>query len=386
MSRSGGNTLSDKCNSKAYTGFYQLDLEKSSGFNDYRIKQTKFLLYETECDGCHASNRYIFQHQKTSINGLEITGYGLVGATLAGMIVYLNKSLNLPCSKVRELLHETYGIKLSKGLINQTIHEAGLCCEPLAEEIKEEVLNSALCHVDETGWKNFHQEKKHGWLWVFKSPTACYFAVGGRTKAFFKDEFAEDYDGWLVSDGYNAYRHYDRRFRCLAHLKRKAVGLSESHHDQSRLFGQTVLNLFEKLFKGVYEARSGNKVNQSIKADYEADLLLFKQACQCGLDSSYENIRQLSYEFLHDWDAIFRVLDYPAFPLTNNEAERALRHWVINRKVTLGSQSELGAMVLGILASIVSTCKVRYISIIDTLSDEIANFRFKGAKRSYRCC
>jgi transposase len=55
--------------------------------------------------------------------------------------------------------------------------------------------------------------------------------------------------------------------------------------------------------------------------------------------SSHTKTRELGGEFLNDWVAIFRVLDYPAWPLTNNEAERALRHWVILRKTTQGTRS-----------------------------------------------
>jgi transposase len=35
---------------------------------------------------------------------------------------------------------------------------------------------------------------------------------------------------------------------------------------------------------------------------------------------------ELAVEFLNDWGAIFAVLSDPLWPLTNNEAERALRH------------------------------------------------------------
>jgi hypothetical protein len=32
-------------------------------------------------------------------------------------------------------------------------------------------------------------------------------------------------------------------------------------------------------------------------------------------------------ELLDDWDTFWVVLDYPHLLLTNNDAERALRHW-----------------------------------------------------------
>ncbi len=35
--------------------------------------------------------------------------------------------------------------------------------------------------------------------------------------------------------------------------------------------------------------------------------------------------RALAREMLNDWEAIFQVLAHPHLPLTNNEAEQALR-------------------------------------------------------------
>ncbi|MGH8475744.1 MAG: hypothetical protein ACRER2_08260 [Methylococcales bacterium] len=46
----------------------------------------------------------------------------------------------------------------------------------------------------------------------------------------------------------------------------------------------------------------------------------------CLQHASHPKTRALAVEFLHDWDAIFRVLERPAWPLTNHEAERAPRH------------------------------------------------------------
>lgn len=45
--------------------------------------------------------------------------------------------------------------------------------------------------------------------------------------------------------------------------------------------------------------------------------------------SLYPKAHALVVELPNDWKAIFQVLSHPELPLTNNEAERALRHWVI---------------------------------------------------------
>ncbi|WP_296900060.1 transposase [Thiohalocapsa sp.] len=44
-------------------------------------------------------------------------------------------------------------------------------------------------------------------------------------------------------------------------------------------------------------------------------------------DSAHNQTKALVRELLDDWDTFWVVLDYPHLLLTNNDAERALRHW-----------------------------------------------------------
>lgn len=68
-------------------------------------------------------------------------------------------------------------------------------------------------------------------------------------------------------------------------------------------------------------------------------------------------------------------LDHPDMPLTNNEAERALRHWVILRRLTQGTRTPLGSMVQGILASMIETAKRRGKNCLTLMADVIKKAR-----------
>ena len=74
---------------------------------------------------------------------------------------------------------------------------------------------------------------------------------------------------------------------------------------------------------------------------------------------AHEKTHALAVEFLNDWEAIFRVLTHPHLPLTNNEAERALRHWVILRRISYGTRTPQGSRAFALLASIIDTCRKR---------------------------
>ena len=61
----------------------------------------------------------------------------------------------------------------------------------------------------------------------------------------------------------------------------------------------------------------------------------------------------LAREFLLDWDVIVRQLAEPHLPLTNNDAERTLRHWVIARHLSHGTRTPSGSRAFSVLASVI---------------------------------
>jgi hypothetical protein len=84
-----------------------------------------------------------------------------------------------------------------------------------------------------------------------------------------------------------------------------------------------------------------------------------RAACEGHRDHAHAKTHALAVELLNDWDAIFQVLHHPELPLTNNAAERALRHWVIARKISHGTRTATGSRVFALLASVIDTCRQR---------------------------
>ena len=67
---------------------------------------------------------------------------------------------------------------------------------------------------------------------------------------------------------------------------------------------------------------------------------------------------------MHDWEVIMRPLAERQPPLTNNAAERALRHYVIERHIGHGSRTPAGSRGYALLASVIETCRLRSASVI----------------------
>ena len=95
-------------------------------------------------------------------------------------------------------------------------------------------------------------------------------------------------------------------------------------------------------------------------------------------NTGLKKAKALGKEFLNDWDAIFRVLELPMLPLTNNEAEQRLRHWVLLRRISQGTRSPQGSRALALLASITTTCRLRCASPLHFIRDVIKARRSGG--------
>ena len=205
--------------------------------------------------------------------------------------------------------------------------------------------------------------------------------INRRTKETVK-RILGDFTGWLMSDGYKAYRDYLKRLRCWAHLERKAEGIAESLKKRAQEFGEVVLRALKTLKEVVYQARERASPGEDLEAKHE-DLLKelrlafeeYKYFASQKDGKIYEKTQALAREFLNDWEAIFRVLEHPHLPLTNNEAERILRHWVILRRPGYGTRTKQGSRTIGLLASVIETCRLRNVLPWNYLAEVIAERR-----------
>ena len=261
--------------------------------------------------------------------GVAISQQRLLGPRLAATVVYLCVRMRLPRRKVSELLLELFGLQLSPALIDQTVHQAARSVAPLEEQLAQQLEHAALVHADETSWAEAGQAL---WLWVLCCCHTVLYMIGARTKEMLDNALSTGFGGRLMTDGYAAYRSRLQRLRCWAHLRRKLRGVAESTDRRAAQAGTAMLQMFDELMAAVFEARA--RLAQPPPSLTHAHLVeQLHQLCEQHRDSSHKALRDVAREFLNDWDVIVRPLADPRLPLTNNAAERQLRHYVIARRI-----------------------------------------------------
>lgn len=362
--RGCGKRFEEEAAFEATAGKYVLDVVKRDC--GLEVTHVKHIYGKRTCSCGHVTQTMPMSCPAEEGWEVGLTEEHLVGPMLSSLIICLSMRMRLSRMRIQELLAEWLSISLSTGCINQCIIEGGRATAPLEEEIIEAVQQSGLLFADETGWK---ENGRLVWLWVLRTATVTLYIIGRRSWDVIADVM-EGFAGWLMSDGYGQYRNYGKRLRCLAHLIRKARGLEESCHPQAAEFGEKVLEILSLFIKGIYSARSTPNID--LLTHFSSQLEQLKVLCEQHRNHSHLKTQQLAREFLNDWDAIWSVLEHPELPITNNEAERALRHWVISRKISSGTRNPQGSRAFSLLASVIDTCRQRGVSPWPYIADVIA--------------
>ena len=274
----------------------------------------------------------------------------LVGPMLATFIAALSLRFRLSRAKIQEFLHDWLGLELGVATIERCIHEFGLASEPVVEQLIQEVRAAEIVHIDETPW---YQKGDLRWMWVMATATTTVFHIGSRRKEELTALIGEAFLGWLITDGYGAYRDHPRRQRCLAHLIRKGLALAEGWYDGGSGFGRELVRDLRRLIERVHDGEGGD--TQAVKRL----MARIKWNCQCNRYEVEKKVRDLAGEILNDWEAVVAFVEDPKLPPTNNEAERALRHAVIARRISFGTRTDEGSRFYAAGLSVIATCRRR---------------------------
>ena len=176
-----------------------------------------------------------------------------------------------------------------------------------------------------------------------------------------------EFSGWLISDGYGAYRWVEHRQRCLAHLIRKALALTQAVVMEVRQLGQWLLDELREL---IHARTCGESPELLLNARRR-----LQQVALLARGSEHPKLKALAKEILVDWDAVVAFVENPELPVTNNHAERALRHAVIARRIGYGTRSDEGTSAYGMLLSVIETCRLRDFNPWTYLGEVIATRR-----------
>lgn len=359
---------------RTWTGHYELEINVGHASQPGIVfEHILHRYYEADCSCGHGTRAEPGRCTDEPEWSVALTEWHLCGPNLVGLIVCMALQLRVSRRKIKEFLKDWLHIDLSTSTINQCVHEAGRAISPVVtEQLIPELLASDLLHIDETAWK---EAGKLVWLWAFVSTYTVVYQIGKRHRLVVQHLLGNLFKGFIMTDGFSVYRIFPKRLRCWAHLIRKARALHQSLDVDAQAFGGNLLLVLTLLMRNIYQLREDPGDAEVLRERNQQLLELLRKLCEIHQTSEREDCRKLAHEFLNDWEAIVRVVETPTHPLTNNTAERSLRHWVILRKVTFGSRHEQGSRVVALLASVIGSARLRQVNPWSFIAQAVANRR-----------
>lgn len=279
----------------------------------------------------------------------------ILGPKIQKYVCYLSVMCRLSFQQIQNLLSNTYRIELSQGEISKFLDREAIHLSPSYEQLKNEIRQESAVNLDETGWKLFEDiDKAFSWVMAGAESQKCVFLVGeNRGKGNAENLIGEHYGGVVVSDDYAVYKKFENHQLCWAHLIRKFRDLANSIE-----LSLTQIDYCQAEYKKICLIYSDLKENRRIENYDSFFKRLFNFSKINATDS--KKAERLKTTLRKNISQYLTCLKNPNIPMTNNLAERSLRHLVLKRKISFGSFAKRTADNLAILLSVLMSLKQQY--------------------------
>jgi len=316
---------------------------------------------------------------------------------LTGLLV--DKFLyHLPLYRQHQRLQHS-GITLARSTLTALTKRACELLRPIVEAQLDNVLRSRVLAMDETpvkaGRTSASEDKpgkmKTGWFWpLYGDADEIVFTYSSsRGRLHIEQTLNDQFSGILLSDGYAAYTSYAEKMQditqaqCWVHTRRQY--LKAQAIDPERV--KPVLDRISALYtiekhiqqqslseddKRLYRLRHSKPIVDRLFIECQQQLDQYPLAPTDPLHKA------LAYTLKRE-QALRVFLDDPDVALDTNHLERGLRPIPMGRKNWLFCWTELGAEHVGIIQSLITTCRLHDINPSVYLTDVLQRINHQPA-------
>lgn len=335
------------CTPEEWADQYQTEIVRQT-------RVTRFRVAVGRCRQCGSRVQGRDPRQTSQALGAAASQLGPQALSLATV---LNKQLGLPFAKTAAVLAQGFGLEVTRGALSQALARVGRRCEPTYQNLLGQIRRSPAVTSDETGWKVGGQLY---WLWAHVSDAVTVYAIlPGRGYREASVVLGEDFDGWLVHDGWRPYYRFDQALHqsCQRHLIRRCEEMIGDSSPSAALFPLRV----QALLRQGLALRDRHQAGEVSDHGLAVATGLLESRLQAWLVRNYRHPanRRLARHLIHEQNHLFTYLRFPGLEATNWRGEQALRPAVVARKVWGGNRTLAGARTQEILMSVLRTCHQR---------------------------
>jgi transposase len=225
--------------------------------------------------------------------------------------------------------------------------------EPAYQQLAEHLAVQAALHIDESPSK---EGQAKAWVWTFVAATFTFFVCRtSRAADVLKELLGEGFRGVVHCDRARMYWCLGRLQWCWAHLKRDFQALIDSPCQTKKRLGHDLLRPTRELFALWQKVRDGTMSRRV----FQQRMQPIRQQVDALLLRGYFNARTRNFckELVEHREHLWTFIDHEGVEPTNNAAEQALRHAVIWRKLSFGTQSASGSRFVERMLTVIETSR-----------------------------
>lgn len=278
------------------------------------------------------------------------------------------------------------GITVARSSLTNWVKRSIELLRPIVEAQCRHILLSRVLAMDETPIKAGRQHKgklKQGWFWpLYGEDDEVVFTYSeSRGRQHIENTLKSQFSGTLITDGHSAYARYAEKTQgvthaqCWVHSRRYFVEAQE-RDPQAVAQALEQIGALYQVERAVQEQKlTGDKKHQYRLQHSKPIVDGFFNWCQAqcqrpDLTPKHPMTKALNYVMARETQLRVFLTD-PEVPLDTNHLEREIRTIPMGRKNWLFCWTELGAEHVGLIQSLISTCKLHNINpqtyLIDVL-------------------
>jgi transposase len=252
-------------------------------------------------------------------------------------------------------------------------NRAAEAVQPAYDELARQLPAQPALHLDESPTK---EGQAKAWVWTFVAGAFTFFACRTSRAADVATQLlGAAFAGVVHCDRARMYWAFDRLQWCWAHLKRDFQALIDSPCPTARRLGWDLMRPTKEMFALWAKVRDETLSREQFRRQMQP----IRQRVDGLLLRGYFNARVRAFckELWEHRERLWRFVDIEGIEPTNNAAEQALRHAVIWRKLSFGTQSAAGSRFVERMLTVIETCRRQkrnvYAWLTDTVQARLAN-------------
>jgi transposase len=316
---------------------------------------TEYQLHQLACEECGETTRAELPL------GVPL---GAFGPRLSATLAICTAKYRLSKRAVRELLRDFFGVDLALGSVANVEQQVSAALEAPVAAAREHVRQAAVVNADETSWA---EDKKKAWLWVAATSMVTVFVIATRRSAkVAKDLLGETFRGVLTTDRWSAYNWVDVRLRqiCWSHLIRDFQSWIDGG-GAGKALGVELLHEARRMFRWWHRVRDGTMTREKFArrmrpVQFNVAALL-TQASRCRS----RRVSGMAKEMIKlEW-AFWTFISTEGVEPTNNFGERQIRHAVLWRKGSFGTDSVSGSRFVERLLTTIASLRQQERNVLE---------------------